>query len=122
MKLNTDAMDTLGTMADRMESVLAGLKERRISMDQGRKHTDKVVTVLHHHRLPNSRLGNPRHEVILKVNETGETLWCRTRADNGWSYTLPYMFEGRNGVASWTFKERGPVTLDNLELIDKETT
>ncbi len=122
MKLNTDAMDTLGTMADRMESVLAGLKERRLSMNQGLKHTDKVVTVLHHHRLPNSRLGNPKYEVILRVNETGKTLWCRTRADNGWAHVLSDNLEGCDAVASWTFKERGAATLDNLELIDKETT
>jgi hypothetical protein len=122
MKLDTDAMDTLGTMADRMESVLAGLKERRLSMDQGRKHTGKVVTVLHLHRLPSSNLGNPRHEVILKVYETGRTLWCRTRANNGWAHVLSDNLEGCDAVASWTFKERGAATLDNLELIDKETT
>jgi hypothetical protein len=86
-----------------------------------RKHTDKVVTVLHHHRLPNSRLGNPRHEVILMVNETGETLWCRTRANNGWAYSLPDNYEGRSAFASWTFKERGAATLDNLELLDKSS-
>ena len=83
-----------------------------------RKHTDKV-TVLHHHRLPNSRLGNPKYEVILRVNETGKTLWCRTRADNGWVYVLPDTFEGYTAVAWWTFKERGPATLDNLELLDE---
>jgi hypothetical protein len=89
---------------------------------EGQRHTGKV-TVLHHHRLPNSRLGHPKYELILRVNDTGETLRCRTRTDNfsDGHRVLPDNLEGRSGVASWTFKERGPATLTMLELLDKSS-